>query len=325
MVPVSIPPEIWLKTAQFIPSNILQTLYSVNPVFLDIALNEKYSQISLAGQCTPTTPKYLKHLNLPHIAWRVQRLVLSSDWVTTNIYMARSRGLTFYTKIARTLPFNLGRFIDPAMRRISNIKRCNALMETAVVNFPNVSYVLIFDGSHPSSASETAPGLFLNASMFTSLEEISLKISPRDGSNVDVEAASTFFQAVASTLTSLDISYHNTFDEPSRLLQMLSRQAGQIAFPKLTSFSLFHMEPLALPDSNIMRFLNQHADTLKRLRLQHTKRSTSQSPDNLSLLPLPVLPHVETLNILSGSSWKEGLDAALGYIHHSWITLTTLV
>ena len=61
MVP-TIPPEIWLRTAQFIPSDILQTLYSVNPVFLYLALNDRYSEINLAIPWTEATPKYLKHL-----------------------------------------------------------------------------------------------------------------------------------------------------------------------------------------------------------------------------------------------------------------------
>jgi len=41
MVPI-IPPELWVRTAQFIPSSVL---YSVNPVFLDLALNDRYSDI----------------------------------------------------------------------------------------------------------------------------------------------------------------------------------------------------------------------------------------------------------------------------------------
>ncbi|KIM37763.1 hypothetical protein M413DRAFT_255192 [Hebeloma cylindrosporum] len=77
------------------------------------------------------------------------------------IYRARSRGLTFYTKIARTLPFNLGRFIDPAMRRISNIKRCNALRETTVINFSNVSSILIFEEPCAGCSYETHPGRLL--------------------------------------------------------------------------------------------------------------------------------------------------------------------
>jgi hypothetical protein len=61
MVP-TIPPEIWLRTAQFILSDILQTLYSVNPVFLYLALNDRYREINLAIPWTAATPKYLEHL-----------------------------------------------------------------------------------------------------------------------------------------------------------------------------------------------------------------------------------------------------------------------
>jgi len=61
MVP-AIPPEIWITTAEFIPSSILRNLYSVNPVFLHLALNDKYSDINLAVTWSPQTAKYLKHL-----------------------------------------------------------------------------------------------------------------------------------------------------------------------------------------------------------------------------------------------------------------------
>lgn len=58
----SIPPEIWLSVAQFIPSNVLRNLYSVNRVFLDLALNETYNDIDLAILCSLAVTKKLKHL-----------------------------------------------------------------------------------------------------------------------------------------------------------------------------------------------------------------------------------------------------------------------
>jgi len=61
MVPI-ISPELWLRTAQFIPSNVLQNLYSVNPVFLDLALNHRYSDINLVRPWDAETTKLLKHL-----------------------------------------------------------------------------------------------------------------------------------------------------------------------------------------------------------------------------------------------------------------------
>ena len=61
MVP-TIPPEIWLRTAQFIPSSILRNLYSVNLVFLNLALNGRYNDTNLAIRWTATMAKELKHL-----------------------------------------------------------------------------------------------------------------------------------------------------------------------------------------------------------------------------------------------------------------------
>ena len=49
-------------TAGFIPSTTLRNLYSVNSVFLDLALNARYSDVNLAIRCTPATTKYLEHL-----------------------------------------------------------------------------------------------------------------------------------------------------------------------------------------------------------------------------------------------------------------------
>jgi len=89
-----------------------------------------------------------------------------------------------------------------------------------------------------------------------------------------------------------------------------------------------------LPGSDLVQFLNQHTDTLKHLRLQHTTPPPSafQSLDDLNCL-LPVFPHLETLDIINGTSYptrkghltsSEGLDAARAYIRHSWGTLTSL-
>ncbi len=102
-------------------------------------------------------------------------------------------------------------------------------METTVVNFPYVSSLIIVEGSGHSS--QTRPGPLVNAcasnlrtlsliatsanfnahfspnaSVFTSLKEVTLSFS-RGDSTANGEAASTFFQAIASTLTTLDISF----------------------------------------------------------------------------------------------------------------------
>ncbi|KIM81879.1 hypothetical protein PILCRDRAFT_8529 [Piloderma croceum F 1598] len=334
-IPAIIPPEIWLRTAWFIPSSILRNLYSVNLVFLDLALNDRYCDINLAIHWTAATTK---HLNHPHISYRVQRLTLSSNWLEPNMHLDPSEEVTLRTTVA--------------------IMMCNALMETTVVNFPNMSSLIVVEGSGQTQPGPLPVNVYTacasnlrtlsliatsanfnslfppNASVLTSLEEVDLTFSPRDDSSANAEAASTFFQAIASTLTTLNISFYGTSDEPPRLLQSFLRQGGKTAFPKLTSFSPFHSEPPVSRSSNLIQFLNQHADTLKHLRLQHTKPLpfASQSLDDLNPLLLPVLPHLKTLNILNGSSSQngqelassEGLDAAPVYVQHSGRTLTSL-
>ena len=263
---------------------------------------------------------------------------------------------TFRTTVARILPFNLGQFIDPVMRRISEIKKRNALMETTVAKFTNVASLIVVDGSGTSSNTQPVP-LLVNAytvcasnlhtlslyamsanfdslfppnpSMFTSLETLNFAFSPRDGSSADIEAVSTFFQAVASTISTLSISFRNTCDEPTLLLQRFSHPK---AFPKLAVFSLSHAELLSSPSPALVQFLNQHADTLKCLSLQHAKPSPFASPDVLDPSLLPVLPHLETLNVQHGRSYRnrqaltssEGLDAVWAYLQHTSGTLATL-
>ena len=81
-----------------------------------------------------------------------------------------------------------------------------------------------------------------------------------------------------------------------------------------------------------MQFLNQHANTLKHLHLQYTKPSPVASQNDLDSSVLLVLPNLETLNILNGSSSPGGqelassecLDAARAYVQHSGSTLTSL-
>jgi len=80
-----------------------------------------------------------------------------------------------------------------------------------------------------------------------------------------------------------------------------------------------------------MEFLNQHAGTLKHLSLQHMPFR----PQLLGIsdpLPLPVLPHLETLELKNALTFSntidvtssEGLDAVLAFCQHSGSTLTSL-
>jgi len=160
------------------------------------------------------------------------------------------------------LPINLGRFIDPLVWRLFNVKKDKALTETAVVRFLNVSSLTIYGvSSQPqpdlilmnaytacasnlralkliSFSGDFHTILPLNASVLTSLEEVALFINElRNDFSVDAESFWTFFQAIASTLTTLNISFNDTPDETSRLFCFPCQGAGA-PFPKFTSFSI---------------------------------------------------------------------------------------
>jgi len=54
---------------------------------------------------------------------------------------------TLRKAIARRLPFNLGLFIDRTERRMFNFDKFNTLMERTVVNFTNISSLVIVEES----------------------------------------------------------------------------------------------------------------------------------------------------------------------------------
>ena len=266
-----------------------------------------------------------------------------------------SKKVTLRTMVAWYLPFNLGRFIDPI---VFNVKKDKALTETAVVKFLNVSSLTtssfgrssqldpILMNAYTACASNlrkltliSFSGGFhtifpLNASVLTSLEKVTLITNElQNDFSADAEAVWTFFKAIASTLTTLNIFFNDTPDETSRLLKCFSRQGAGALFPKLTSFSIchYHHKLPPSPNSNLMEFLNQHADTLKHLSLQHIPLG----PQLLGVpdpLPLPVLPHLETLEFkyaswfpnFRGVTSSEGLDTVLAFCQYSGSTLSSL-
>jgi hypothetical protein len=245
---------------------------------------------------------------------------------------------------------------------ISDAEMYKALMETTVVKFQNVSSLSIILHESSSRSSQThRDALLVNAyiacasnlrkltlstrsadfnklfpltpSMLTSLEEVTLTFTAHWRHPIaNIEAVPTFFQAIASTLTTLNITFTFTDDEPSRLLESFPCHGNKAVFPKLTTLSLFHSNHPASPSLKLLQFLDQHAYTLKHLSLQHTELSSIASQSLHDLDALPVLPHLETLNLHNGSICRcgyefastRGLDLAWAYAQHSRSTLESL-
>ncbi len=113
----------------------------------------------------------------PCIAHRVQWLTLSSNWLESNMYLDPSEEVTLQTAVASYLPSDRGRFTDPTVCRISDVKMCNTLMETTVVNFPNVSSLIIVEGCGPSSQTQPGP-LLVNVYTVCASNLLTLSLIP---------------------------------------------------------------------------------------------------------------------------------------------------
>jgi len=58
---MDIPADIWLHVAKFIPDDILQNMLGVNRLFLDLAMDVRYREVSLKSIC-PATMRALARL-----------------------------------------------------------------------------------------------------------------------------------------------------------------------------------------------------------------------------------------------------------------------
>ncbi|KJA18728.1 hypothetical protein HYPSUDRAFT_69653 [Hypholoma sublateritium FD-334 SS-4] len=69
---VDVPPEIWHNILRFLPSSLVQRLYGVSRVFFDVAMNEKYRDVSLDHGDLECLWRKIGNLLDPHIARRVK-------------------------------------------------------------------------------------------------------------------------------------------------------------------------------------------------------------------------------------------------------------
>jgi hypothetical protein len=206
----------------------------------------------------------------PHIAKRVKHLILYSNWFQP---VNPKSPQTLRTTLASYLPFGLGRFIDPILHDVSDVRKGDILIHNTVLNFSNLASLEVINRSCPYYPLGDIP------------------------------------------------------EEPLRLFQSFPRQRGHPAFPMLTSFSLVHSELSTSRSPILMQFLDQHAGTLKHLKLQHAVPLFFVSKP---FLPV-VLPHLVSLDIDSQGLLaryefppREGPDAAWDYAQHCRSTLTSL-
>jgi hypothetical protein len=59
---VELPYEIWRRICEFIPTHILQGLYSVHPAFLELAMDLRYREVSFHFLSDAESQRYLVRL-----------------------------------------------------------------------------------------------------------------------------------------------------------------------------------------------------------------------------------------------------------------------
>ncbi|THV06248.1 hypothetical protein K435DRAFT_773433 [Dendrothele bispora CBS 962.96] len=83
---VEVPEDIWHCVAQFIPKHVLRDLYGVNRTFFDLAMNERYREIS-CFQFDDRMKRLLERLSSPAIRSRVRVLRVRPYFVQELIYL----------------------------------------------------------------------------------------------------------------------------------------------------------------------------------------------------------------------------------------------
>ncbi|KAF5378594.1 hypothetical protein D9615_007163 [Tricholomella constricta] len=359
-----IPADIWLYIAQFIPSITLRNLYSLNSLFLDLALNERYKEVNFL-QINQKTIAFLEHLKDKNLSSRVRRLRVNPVWFDLDLGLPK---VTLRSIVVRALSFDLGRSVDVMLRgshQQKKRKQIDALTTDLVVHFSNVTTFILVTRywPHPQSLpvflsnSWQAFGsnlrrLTINAPLggfaallpsppgLLSLEELTLRFSTdlsSDDQGADTRfltyVIAPFLQQVAPRIKTLNLM-SSALGDHSVLFHALDHM------PRLTSLSLnigFY-PPLLQDPSSLTLFLNKNTDTLKHIKLQplETFRSPSATGpaydhfvqwmmENASNEHL--LNNLQTLIVLPSTDIlsMSRLNAATPYLPRSRDTLRNLV
>ncbi|GLB44321.1 hypothetical protein LshimejAT787_1602510 [Lyophyllum shimeji] len=360
----TLPTDIWLYIAtRFIPSKTLCDLYSVNSLFLDLALNERYKVVSFLEVDQKTAP-FLEHLRDANLSSRVRRLRVNPVWFTLDPHPRPK--ISLRTIISCAPSFGLGRWADVTRKDTEDLKKrkyIDTLSADLVLQFTNVtSFVLVTRyWPHPRSLalfltnSWRAFGLNLrrltiNAplngfaallpppSELVALEELTLRFSTdltTDDRAVDTriltEIISPFLREVSPKLKTFSLM-SSALGDHSVLFNSLDYT------PCLTTLSLnigFY-PPLLQHTSGLTNFVNRNAETLKHVMLQplETFRSPSVGGSAYSYFAGwmtenasndSFLSNIQTLVVLPSTDSSTRLDAMMTCIPRSKDTLMNLI
>ncbi|KAF8055250.1 hypothetical protein FPV67DRAFT_1544738 [Lyophyllum atratum] len=360
-----IPSDIWLYITRFIPSNTLRSLYSLNSLFLDLALNERYKEVNFL-QINQKTVPFLEHLRDANLSSRVRHLRVNPVWFNLDPLFPGSK-VSLRSVIAHTLSFDRGRSVNLNSKGAQHWKKrkyIDTLTTDLVVHFSNVTTFILVTrywphpeslpiflsnswhtfGSNLRRLTMNAPlagfaSLLPSPSDLLSLEELTLRFStdlssddPIADTQILKEVITPFLRQVAPRLRTLNLM-SSALGDHSDLFHALDHT------PYLTSLSLnigFY-PPLLQDPSGLTHFLSQNTQ-IQHIKLQplETFRSPSAAGpahDHFtqwmteSASDETLFSNLQTLVVLPSTeiSSMTRLEASMPYIPRSKDTLTNLI
>ncbi|KAJ3503470.1 hypothetical protein NLJ89_g8416 [Agrocybe chaxingu] len=140
---VDLPPEIWLRVMQFIPhSDLRDNLWTVNGLFLDIAMNLRWRQVLIMTRNTGASMHILERLMDPFVAKRVRYLILRLTHVKDPYAEPLSNTNKPLRQIQQTFKRVFAANKDTAtFKRPHPLSTFSEVMDTLVRTAPNFTHV----------------------------------------------------------------------------------------------------------------------------------------------------------------------------------------
>ncbi|KAG6836053.1 hypothetical protein H0H93_011911, partial [Arthromyces matolae] len=298
-----LPTDIWLYISTFIPEKDIRNLYSLNSFFLNLALDERYHEISFL-QVHSKTIMLLEHIRDMNISSRVRRLRVNPTWFELETTESKPSNKSVSSFMLRTLSFSLkprkkcnkyDHGEDHGPLSLKTRIRINELSTDLILQFVNVtSFVIV---THYWPHSESSPSfltscwqtfgprlrrLTINAylaafiallpapSQLCSLEELTIRFSTdltTDQPDVDTQLFSElivpFLQKVTPKLRTLNLM-SSALGDHSALFQNL----GHMPYLTTLSLNVGFYPPLLRNTFGLSELFTKNVPNLKHLRLQ---------------------------------------------------------
>ncbi|KAJ3497710.1 hypothetical protein NLJ89_g10313 [Agrocybe chaxingu] len=134
-----LPPEIWCTVALYLPNDALKELYAVNRAFFDLAMNERYREVSFR-KINESVMRQIEALRSPSIACRVH-------------------SLRFVPGFLPGLSANLNEVVSPERRRMPHLSNLSSISRRITHRFTKNRSRGRKDESDPVCLTQLADGL----------------------------------------------------------------------------------------------------------------------------------------------------------------------